>query len=608
MTDPEQKLFTNQQVAVKMDEIDWERAWQSLYRRRWFILTVSSFVFILSALFTSSMPDLYTAQTSILVERIDDKPLHYKEVLMPMGEQGPAYYETKVALLKSRPILEQTVIQLNLIEHYQKKNRRVKNVDDAVRILQKRIGARVLGRTQIIRVDVEDTSSKMAADIANRLSENFVREAWRERFFISDQLLEWFPDEAKTLQKNSPIKQLEQLSQDQMISSLPSIMQDPVVNRIKEDRMKVDAEIRELSRRYTPQHPKMKELRAKGDYLESELKAHIEKIISGLKAGLAGQFSANSIKIVESANVPSQPSGHQRMLIVLGCTLLAALFSAWVAILMEYVNRRIRTEDDIERLSLPFLGYLPLITGLKRVPDSNSVLDVVDSDARLRDDIMTIRTSFLFSMPRDRAKLMMCTSATPGEGKSTLVAMLGVSLAESGSKVLLVDADMRNPVLHKIFRLENKEGLSACLAGMFKGGDLIQPLANKPMLHVMTAGKRPPNPVLLLGSEAMTRLISELSNEYDKIIFDVPPALLISDALILAEKMHGVILLFDAGKVHQTTAKKLIEKITIARGSVIGAVMNRVEYQKLDYKAYQYYHQYEKYYRNTAETAGNPNG
>lgn len=603
MTENQNTYSYSQQQPLKNESIDWEMGWQSLYRRRWLILTVTGIVFCLSILITTTLPDQYTAQTSILVERVDGSALHYKEVLLPSGEQGPGYYETKVALLKSRPILERTVEELKLVEHYHKKNRRVKSLQDAVKILQKRIHANVLGRTQIIRVDIQDLDPEMAAAIANSLSELFVRESWRERFFISDQLLKWFPSKAKTLQNTSPIQQLQKLEKEDVISSLPSVMQDPVVNGIKEDRMRVDVEIRELSRRYTDEHPKMKELHARADALENEMKGQIEKIVGGLKAGLAGQFSANNIKIVENATAPTKPSGPKRLFIVLAATFLAAALSAWFAVFLEYLNHHLRTEEDMRRLSLSFLGYLPRLTALETAANGKSSLDFVKTDRRLHDEITNIRTSLLFSMPADQGKLIMFTSAIPGEGKSTIAAMMGASLAESGSKVLLVDADMRKPSLHKIFNLENEEGLSACLAGTLKAKDVVQVVGQNFMLHVMTAGKRPPNPAVLLSSATMGQLIAELAGEYDKIIFDVPPALHIPDALILAERMHGAVLVFEAGKIHQTIGKKLIEKIKNARGILTGAIINRADYQKLDYQAFQHYQQYQKYYHSAA---GNP--
>lgn len=592
------------QPQFKHEDVDWEAVLQSLYRRRWFILTLAGIVLCTVTLVTATLPDMYTAQTSILVERVNETPLHYKEILFPLGEQGQGYYETKVALLKSRPILEQTIEQLGLKEHYRKRDRRVKNVQDVVKVLRKRVHANVLGRTQIIKVDIQDTDPQMAAAIANRISENFVRETWRERFFISDQLLQWFPGEAKTLQKSSPIKQLQKLEQDEIATSLPSVMQDPVLNSIKQDRMKVDAEIRELSRRYTPEHPKMKELLARAGYLESELKAQIERIIGGLKAGLAGQFSVNNIKIVENATVPLHPSGPKRLLTILAATFLTLAFSAWLSIFLEYLNRHIRTEEDVKRLSLSFLGYMPFVAGLQAESNGKSIIDILDSEVRLNDDIMNIRTSLLFSMPAEQGKLMLCTSAIPGEGKTTIAAMLGVSLAESGFRVLLVDADMRNPSLHKIFNLENQEGLSGCLAGTLSAKDVIQIVETNSLLHLMTVGTKPPNPAVLLGSAAMGQLIAELAAQYDKIIFDVPPALHIADALILAERMHGAVLVFEAGKVHQTIAQKLIEKVSAAHGILIGAVVNRADYQKLDYQTYQHYQQYQKYYHSPV---GNPN-
>ena len=142
--------------------------------------------------------------------------------------------------------------------------------------------------------------------------------------------------------------------------------------------------------------------------------------------------------------------------------------------------------------------------------------------------------------------------------------MLSISLAETGERVLLVDADLRNPSIHRLLKLENRCGLSDCLVGAANFRDVVQVMEKLPALHVITAGGKTPNPVVLLDSSFADSLLEQFSGGYDRVIFDVPPALQMADALILAGKVHATILVFQSGRTHQDIARKLIERISLA--------------------------------------------
>lgn len=586
------------------EELNWESLWKILRANRWFVLTAAAIAFSLSTFHAFLLPNMYTAETTILIERNKSTPLDFKEMVLAVSDFND-YYGTRVEVLKSRPILEQTSGQLNLVSHYRKTRKSIKTNEQVAKILRNRIRAEMMKSTQLMKVRVEDTNPQMSAKIANALAENFIKESWRERFFISKQLLEWFPEEAETIQRNNSYAQLRKLDRTELISSLPSLTNDPVLNAIKQDQRQLAKEMSELSRHYTDEHPTMRELHTRMNFLESEMKAQTEKIIAGLKAALAGEFSASTNKVVESAVVPTSPSGPPRPQIILFFTLLALGASIAFVVLTDRLNRNIRGDEDIKKISLPLLGHLPFIVELdpaSRIGGKGGLLDLMVSNARLADEITNIRTSVLFSTPPDRSKLLMCTSALPQEGKSFLVSMLSLSLAETGEKVLLVDADLRNPSLHRVLKLKNRSGLSDCLVGATNFRDVIQVVEKVPTLHVITAGGKTPNPVVLLGSPFTDDLLQQFTSEYDRVIFDVPPALQMADALILAGKVHATILVFQSGKIHQDIARKLVEKINLAKGLVIGAVLNRVDYEQLNHPYYDLYRQYSKYYQDNQVT------
>ncbi|OGW86571.1 MAG: hypothetical protein A3C35_08435 [Omnitrophica bacterium RIFCSPHIGHO2_02_FULL_46_11] len=589
------------QSEEEADAYNLQLLWKAVQNKRGIIVTITGIAFVFSLLYALHLPTVYTARTKIFIEGGKESAFQNPEMMeSPAANPLPTYFQTRAEMLKSHHILEQAAKELNLVEHYQKVNKRIKTNEEAADLLgDDKTNVKLLKGTQIVQLSVTDTDPQWAAKIADGISDTFIKESWRERLFISEQILEWFPKEGETLQKSSGINQLRQLDKEGAITSLPSVAKDPVINSIKEERIKVDAMMRELSKRYTSEHPKIKELQARADYLESEMKSQIQKIVSGLKSGLSGEFSASNMKVIERAEIPTKPSGPKRLVMVSLSTLIALFLSIVLAVQLNNLDLNIKAEEDVRQIPMPFLGYLPQLDTLAGDTKSDrreNLLEHVLTDMRLMDDITNIRAAVLFSMPADRSKLLMFTSTIPEEGKTTVASLFGMSLAHGGEKVLLIDADMRKPALHQIFGLENKIGLSHCLVGTAKPQEAIQKIDKIPGLSIMTAGVTPPNPAALLGSSMLERLIQELEPHYRRIVFDGPPGLHIIDSLLLSAKVHGTILIFGFGKIHRNIAKKMKERILSAKGTLIGAAINGTDYKKLDYASYTYYQKYSKYY------------
>ncbi|MFR9239373.1 MAG: CpsD/CapB family tyrosine-protein kinase [Clostridium baratii] len=198
-----------------------------------------------------------------------------------------------------------------------------------------------------------------------------------------------------------------------------------------------------------------------------------------------------------------------------------------------------------------------------------------------------LRTNIMYSSFDKKIKRILVTSSEPGEGKSTTSGNLALAFAQDEKKVILIDCDLRKPSLHKKFRISNNRGLSDVIIDRDKLNKCIQKRTE--YLDILTAGKIPPNPSEMLGSQAMSSLLNELSNVYDVIILDSPPVLAVTDAQILSTKVDGTVLVVRAEKTKKDTviaAKGVLDKVN---ANILGTVLNGGDKNKDNY--YYYYGQ-----------------
>jgi capsular exopolysaccharide synthesis family protein len=199
-----------------------------------------------------------------------------------------------------------------------------------------------------------------------------------------------------------------------------------------------------------------------------------------------------------------------------------------------------------------------------------------------------LRTNIDFSaIDEQLLKIIMVTSAGQGEGKSTTAANLAIVHAQSDKKVLIIDADLRKPTMHHIFDKSNRSGLTNLLTGQT---DMTNVLMKTDIenLHVLTAGPVPPNPSEILASKRMVAILEELKELYDIIVVDTPPALTVTDALVLASKCDGVIIIIDSGKVKREMAMKVKANLEHVKARILGVVLNNID--RKESESYYYYY------------------
>lgn len=283
-----------------------------------------------------------------------------------------------------------------------------------------------------------------------------------------------------------------------------------------------------------------------------------------------------------SAQTPTRPSSPNiPRNIVLGA-LLGILLGFGVAVFRHLLDTRVRSEQDVRSVTdRPLLG---LVGFDEKVPEHPMILrdDPLGASAEA---IRRLRTNFQFIDLGDRPRSIVVTSSVPGEGKSTTSLNLAVALADAGSRVLLVDADLRRPSVANSLGLEGSVGLTTVLIGRADVGDVVQRWQDT-SLDILPSGRIPPNPSELLGSRAMERLLAELTERYDVVLLDTPPLLPVTDAAVLSNLTGGSILVVGADRVHRPQLREAIGSLTTAGAHLHGVVLNRIARQESSYYVY----------------------
>lgn len=308
-----------------------------------------------------------------------------------------------------------------------------------------------------------------------------------------------------------------------------------------------------------------------------------------------GVGSINTIDTAKVYNSPVAPNTKKNILI--GMAAAFALVAA-IIFLIDFFDNTVRDTDALgKEFKKPIIGEIASFgtDKKKKNPDEDSHVKLTDKDVPFNvvESYKSIRTNVSFALSTVDRKIFAVSSANPGEGKSTTTSNIAIALAQGGNKVLLIDADMRKSVQHKVFGLKNKKGLSSAISKMNKLEECIQKDVME-NLDVMTAGPVPPNPSELLASDSMGSILDKLSAEYSVILIDTPPVNVVTDAMELAKYISGIVIVLRYGKTTNEDIDNAIKKIEFAQMNMFGFIMNDVKTKRSGY--YSKYKYKDKYY------------
>jgi len=292
---------------------------------------------------------------------------------------------------------------------------------------------------------------------------------------------------------------------------------------------------------------------------------------------------------VEPANLPTSPSSPQHGRTGAIALILGLALGVGVAFLREHLDDRLRGREDMERvLGASVLAMITHVDGWRKA--SKAELVTVDAPSSITAEAYrTLRTNLQFIMRGDDLRVLSVTSADAGEGKTTTVANLAVSLAMAGKKVVAVSCDLRRPRLHSFFGLSNAKGVTSVLAGLANLADAVQ-MTRVSDLAILSSGPIPPNPAELLGSVEMEALLEHLREVCDVVVIDTPPVLAVSDASVVASLSDGVLLVTDAAS-RRGAVSRATEELHQVGAKVVGGIINNLDDSTTRYypKRYGYY-------------------
>jgi capsular exopolysaccharide synthesis family protein len=334
----------------------------------------------------------------------------------------------------------------------------------------------------------------------------------------------------------------------------------------------------------------------------------------------------NNVRVVDYAISGRKPVSPRRTLIVGLSVMLSLGLGIGLAFFIEYLDDSVRSPDDIERwLHLPSIAMIPQVGAQKQkrlgtltakkdalATNGNGVREVllteVDKRSAIAEAYRHLRTSILLSTAGRPPKSLLITSSVPSEGKTTTAVNTAISLAQTGGKVLLIDADMRRPRVHSIFNLSNATGLSALLSRDVEDDDITAAIQREELsgLYVLTAGPVPPNPAELIGSDQMLKLLSRLTPRFTHVVVDSPPVAAFTDGVLIGAMVDAVLLVVHSGKSSRKVVARARRLLQDVGARIIGVVLNKVETSGSH--SYYYYSGYYSHYHYGADASADTQG
>lgn len=493
--------------------------------RWWWLILLSTVIAAVASYFASQQqPRIYQTTTTLMVGQvIQQTDLSGNEFLLT-ERLAESYGQMTVR----QPILQAVVDSLGLDMSWQS--------------LKSRVYAAPIERTQLLAISVQDVSPQRAVAIADE---------------IALQLI---------LQSPTSLKNQQRSERGEFVHS----QLDDLETRIQTAQTRIEELRTELSNSLSAR--RVQDLQTEISSLEvliNEWQANYNNLLDFLTGG----DTSNLLSVIEPAQLPTTPVSPNVTMNVLLAAVVGFSLALGAALLLEYLDNTVKSTDDLssDSIGLTSLGAIENVGGSSYQDRLISSLGPFSSAA---ESYRQIRTNVQFMAVDQPAKSVLITSSSPEEGKSMTAANMGIIMAQAGLRTTVIDADLRRPVMHKIFKVPNLGGLTDLLSSHELEVEEQLKDTGVENLKIITSGPLPPNPSEILGSQKMMELLQQLEKMSDVIILDTPPVLPVTDAIVLSKRVDGVIVVTKAKYTRRDSLKQALERLNQIGANILGGILN----------------------------------
>jgi non-specific protein-tyrosine kinase len=515
------------------DVVELRRVASALLRWWWLIILISLIAATAGFAISQTIDPVYEAKSSVIVgQSIQATSLDTRDI---QASERLALSYADIA--QRQPILEATNVALDLGYSWLQ--------------LRRRVSVEQIPDTQLLVISVESGSREEAIKIADEIA--------RQLILLSPTSLRNPDDEAASL-----------FVQERL---------DTLQSKIETNQERLDQLSVQLSAASTPEQKA--EIQAEINNLEDMI-VDWEDNYAKFLTYAGGDESPNYLAVVEKGHARRTPIRPAIRLNTIIAGAIGMVLAVGLVLLLDFLDDTLKTSDDIVQdlnlIPLGAIGQYGSRTSRERRIVANDPFSPMTESYRM------IRNNIQF-MSLDRpGRSIVVTSPAPGDGKSITAVNLGVVMAFNGQRTIIVDTDLRNPTLHKIFQVPNAWGLTNRLRNPEPASTVPLVETGVKDLRLLTAGDPPPNPSELLGSQRMEQLIGELMMDSDVIIFDCPPVAYIADAAVLSQKVDGVVMVVAAGRTRRDVSRQAVFNLQQAGANILGAILNRTSDKNAAYK------------------------
>lgn len=711
--------MTPNQFEPEASDFNFVQYWRLLLKHRLVIGGCMAAAVLLGLIATLLTTPVYRATTTIQIDKEAAQIVDVQGV-EPEGTGDREYYQTQYELIASRSLAERIVERLNLADDEQflaqrrqspttalrgllRPNRsaaadRAARERRAISILMGGLVVQPVRGSRLVRISYDSPDPRMAARIANAISENYIGANLDRRFEASSYARRFLEErlatvKAKLEQSERELVQyaaaqrlvsvgsgdtessgeaaaqsltaidlaamnsaLSQAKTDRINAeqrwrqaastpgvAMPEVLANPNVQSLRQQRAKLATEYQEKLGVYKPDFPAMQQMQAQMAEIDRQIaseaqtvkqslraqyeiarnrEASLQSQVSGLTSGVldlrnrgiqynilqrevqtnrtlydgllqrykeigvAGGLGNNNVSIVDRAQPPGRPYKPNLPINLAIAAAIGLVLGLVAALALESLDETIKVPEDIEaKLGIPLLGSIPSLP-----KDVTPAEALQDARSAFSEAYYSVRTALQFATDAGTPRSFLITSSMPSEGKSTTAIALATNFAKLGMRVLLVDADLRKPSLHRALHCDNTMGLSHYLTSSHPMENLIQ-ATDQPNLAFMPCGPLPPNPAELLAGKRIRALVDEAEQQFDLLIFDGPPVLGLSDAPLLASVVAGTLLVFGAGSTRVGVARTALRRLASGNARILGALLSKFNARTSGY-SYNYNYAY----------------